>query len=121
MKKTILLVVALFVSAGVQAADGYKLLKQCDLAIRTMALRLPTTKLDHGNIMHCYGKMQGIIATTFQHRRRFGTALFCPPGSLTAGGAARIVVNYMKARPSVLSGDEIKISISALRQAYPCR
>jgi hypothetical protein len=127
--KTAIIVLMLFVSlnANVSAADGNKLLANCNAAIATIDSPSATNVTFGAGL--CFGLMQGILHMSQMYqvhlvdnmRLERKNILMCPPISVTNGQAARIVVKYLRDHPEELHNFDTFLAFNALADAFPCQ
>jgi hypothetical protein len=121
-----LLVVCVFSFPSWCIADlrnGNKLLADCGAALAIVdggEQSLDTSRLIGAGL--CLGFMQGIglMNDFYQISALKGAALFCRPNGVNNGQTARIVVKYLRDHPEELHKDELSLTLTALRAAFPC-
>jgi hypothetical protein len=89
--------------------DGNQLLDAC------------TDQTDQGNILFCYGYIQGIIDMSWYMTGYLKlTGDFCIPQEITARQLSDIVTKYLRGNPSTRHYRASLLVHSALFQAFPC-
>ena len=122
MKKLILLLIAisLFIASPVMAANGKKLLSDCNNVIKYQQTKSDKNVSILGAGL-CYGYIGSTIDTHTSLIEYFNRdKLFCSPSNLKSGDAARIVVNYLKKYPQKLNLLASDLALEALIDAFPC-
>ena len=122
MKKLVLLlvVVSLFIASPVLAANGKKLLNDCNNVIKYQQNKSDKTVSVLGAGL-CYGYIGSTIDTHASLTEFFNRdKLFCSPADLKSGDAARIVVNYLKKYPQKSNELAYDLVLEALIEAFPC-
>ncbi|MPZ36605.1 MAG: hypothetical protein GEU95_00850 [Rhizobiales bacterium] len=74
---------------------------------------------DANRNMFAQGDCAGVVRTIFYFGRTHFNA--CPPRGVTIWQATRVIVAYIRARPSRLHEDFRNLAVEALRAAWPCR
>ena len=60
----------------------------------------------------CMGSIEGVL---------YGRSEVCPPKEVTGGQLARVVVQYIDARPARMHEDFRKLALEAVKAAWPCQ
>ena len=117
--KTLLMAVAvagMLGSGAAMAADGNKLLLQCQSLMRTMEGQASPTYGDG----HCLGVVQGITDMLVLYQDKLPQK-FCIPENVTDGQGVRIAVKYMEETPKLLNNMDTTLVLAAYADAYPCK
>ena len=110
----------LMVSGSATAANGNKLLEECQAYIRADE----TNKLDDDDLMgigHCLGFVEGVYMTLQIKSLSLPVKPCFPENGLMNGQSARIFVKYLKAHPEDLHKDATYLLNRAYDKAFPCK
>lgn len=120
MKKAPLAVLLLLLNPVTTLADGEYLLQRCLPAAEGLAGSSATERAAGA---YCFGLLQGVRELNAIYERKLGQqAFFClGDNQLTHSANARLVVDYLEARPEARLQNETVVAIRALRERYPCR
>lgn len=114
------LALTLAIPLSAWAADGNKLLEQCNDAVRSMDKEGGGSDL---NIGYCIGVVRGVYNTLAVLNALLApkVRLCAPEGGITNGQGARIVLQYLRENPSQLHEDDVFLTMMAFKKAYPCK
>ncbi len=123
MKKLTLLmfILAMLMASPVKAANGEKLLNDCNNIIKYQQNKSDKTVSTVG-AGSCFGYIGATIDTHSSLVEYFNRdKLFCSPPNLKSGDAARLVVNYVKKYPQKVNVLASDLVLEALIEAFPCK
>ena len=122
----ILLILSLFIAFnarfGKAEIDGYKLLYYCKEAVRNIENK-NAPSIDFSAVNFCVGFISGIneMHTAFvKSIACFDPPVFCAPMSIDSEQLVMNVFNFLKAHPEDLHFQSSVLTISALKEAFPC-
>ncbi|WP_210397454.1 Rap1a/Tai family immunity protein [Motiliproteus sediminis] len=120
MKKAPLAVLLLTLNPLPAFADGEYLLQRCRPAAEGLASSSAAQRTAGA---YCFGLLQGIRELNAIYERKLGQqAFFClGETTLSHSANARLVVDYLEARPEARLQNETLVAVRALRERYPCR
>ena len=107
--------VGLLASGAAMGADGKDLIKWCQDVSSDNA----DTQSSFGS-GYCVGTMS-TVNTLANYINNGLSSEMCPPPEITNEQMARIVVKYLQQTPELLNLDAAVLTVSALRNAYPCK
>lgn len=107
--------------SGETMADGNSLLAGC-----TEALRVIDTKAESGDMLPigvCMGQIEGTRKTMMMYNTLLPEAAqTCfPPYGFPNTQAIRIVVKFLQDNPEMLNQDDVSLTMTSFRRAYPCK
>jgi hypothetical protein len=127
MKKLVFVLMAAFLfiaSPGRADIDGYMLLDNCKETIRFLEENKNAPSLDFSSVNFCLGFISGVneLHKTFVSSVAcFDPPLFCSPEPANLEQLVKIVVSFLQEHPNDLHFQGSVLTISALKEAFPCR
>lgn len=99
---------------------GGDLVGKCIYAVRFNLDEATVKEENYLDAMYCFGVMDGILGLMHFRYRQAIEPHFCLPLRMKSWVAAKIVVDYGKIRPDLLSLDQVSYAVSAMAAAFPC-
>jgi hypothetical protein len=100
--------------------DASELIPKCAITVRFNEDEASVPESDYLDSMFCLGLMEGLLGSNSAISAN-GVPLFCPPDpGIKTWIAAKVVVDFAKARPDLLHMAETDFAIRALAESYPC-
>lgn len=99
---------------------GDHLVDSCIYAVRFNLDEATVKEENYLDAMYCFGVMDGVLGANALSSSTGNRPYFCLPMRMKPWVAAKIVVDYGKVRPDLLSLDEVSYAVSAMAAAFPC-
>lgn len=100
---------------------GDDLVGKCIYAVRFNLDEATVKEENYLDAMYCFGVMDGVLGANELSRSTGNRPYFCLPTRMKPWVAAKIVVDYGKVRPDLLSLDEVSYAVSAMAATFPCK
>ncbi|TCV94558.1 hypothetical protein EC912_10341 [Luteibacter rhizovicinus] len=106
----------------IDGPTGHDLVSSCTYAVRFNEDEATVQKDNYMDAMYCMGVMDGLTDANEAVRREDPKrAFFCLPNEgIKTWLVAKVIVDFSKSRPDLLTLQEIQYAILALASAYPC-
>lgn len=121
IKSIIVLFTLLFVLQEPVFADGNRLLHSCEILLN-WSVDQPSSG-DRYDAGFCLGYISGVyeLNAAYQKDHRVTKPYFCAPDrGVTNGQNASIVTNYLEDHPEKLKQGNLKLTLAAFMNAFPC-
>ncbi|MBA6124181.1 MULTISPECIES: Rap1a/Tai family immunity protein [Pseudomonas] len=114
------LALASMMSSGAAWADGNDLMQTCQSLLQFDDNGKANSPMKIGQ---CIGYMNGAIGIASELNKYLPKEdqICLPNGTSTPIQLARVVVNFMKRSPQIMSYDDGAITLAAFQAAYPCK
>jgi hypothetical protein len=100
-------------AASAQVGSGNDLLQACNANLAG----IPKNTTDAGDSFYCLG----VVTTILQLQSKLDEQdKFCPPIQISAQQAVRVIVKFLTSNPELLHLKASTLTVSALKQAWPC-
>ena len=95
-------------AASAQVGSGNDLLQACNANL---------AGIPEGNNFYCLG----VVTTVLQLQSKLDEQdKFCPPSQISVQQAVRVIVKFLNSNPEALHLKASTLTVSALKQAWPC-